>query len=383
MRVLFVTSPAEGHFYPMVPLAWALRSAGAQVLVAAPESFAGEVTTAGLPAAANCGPLDMIETMRPDPGSGTPRQATDPVESRRNTGRGFAKLAALVLPGTLELARSWGPDVVIAESMALAAPVVGSTLGVPYIEHRWGLAVQPELAAVARAEMSTLTGTPLPSPPVETLDVCPPSFQSPGASPAAAFAYMPYNGPAAVPAWTREPRQRPRVCLTLGTVLPRYGRVTPLMNLLLKALVQLDVEVVVAMREEDRRRLEDLDLLPAEVRTAAWLPLNAVLPACDAVVHHGGSGTTMTSLVHGLPQVALPHFADQFVNADRITTTGTGVALSPDEADADAVASAVSTVLADGRFRAAAAAVRSEIAALPTPAATVEVVRRFAGSVRA
>ncbi|MEU7171983.1 MULTISPECIES: nucleotide disphospho-sugar-binding domain-containing protein [Micromonospora] len=367
----------------MVPLAWALRSSGAQVLVATPASFADEVTTAGLPTAANCGPLDMIETMRPDPGSGTPRQAATAVEVRRNTGRGFAKLAALALPGTVELARSWGPDVVIAESMALAAPVVASMLGVPFVEHRWGLAVRPELAAVARDEMSAVTGALPPMPAVEVLDVCPPSFQLPGAPSSFAFAYVPYNGPATVPAWTREPRRRPRVCLTLGTVLPRYGRVTPLMDLLLKALVQLDVEVVVAMREQDRQRLESIDLLPVEVRTAAWLPLNAVLPACDAVVHHGGSGTTMTSLVHGLPQVALPHFADQFVNAGRITTTGTGVALSPEEADADAVASAVSTVLADDRFRAAAAAVRSEIARLPTPAATVDVVRRVADSVPA
>nr|AIW62993.1 glycosyltransferase [uncultured bacterium BAC-AB1442/1414/561] len=379
MRVLIVSSPAEGHFYPMVPLSWALRSAGAEVLVATPASFLCEVTGAGLPGAANCGPLDMIETMRPDPGTGTPRQAADPDEIRRNTGRGFAKLAKLALPGTLELARSWKPDVVIAESLALAGPVVAGELGVPFLEHRWGLAIRPELAAVSREQMSVLTGTTPPGPPAEVLDVCPPSFQFPDAGPATTFAYVPYNGPAEVPAWALRSRARRRVCLTLGTVLPRYGQVTPLMDVLIKALAELDVEIAVAMREEDRERLDRLQLLPAEVSTAAWLPLNAVLPACDAVIHHGGSGTTMTTLAHGLPQVALPHFADQFANAERLTQTGTGIALSPSEVDADSVAAAVAAVLHEDRYRRAADAVRAEIRTLPGPADMVGVVKRIAG----
>ncbi len=34
MRVLFVSYPAIGHVFPTVPLAWALRAAGHEVLVA-------------------------------------------------------------------------------------------------------------------------------------------------------------------------------------------------------------------------------------------------------------------------------------------------------------------------------------------------------------
>lgn len=48
MRVLFTTTPGRGHFFPMVPLAWALRCAGHQVVVAAPPQIAESVRAAGL-----------------------------------------------------------------------------------------------------------------------------------------------------------------------------------------------------------------------------------------------------------------------------------------------------------------------------------------------
>lgn len=374
MRVLFVTNPAEGHFYPMVPLAWALRSAGADVLVTAPEAFAGEVIGAGLPVRANCGPLDMIETMRPDNGDGPPRQAPSQDEVRRNTAKGFAKLAALALPGTLDVVASWRPDVIVAESAALAAPVAAEKFGVPYLEHRWGLAVAPELSAIAGEELAAMSGHGDRAIPVGVLDVCPPSFQRQDAPQGHRFRYVPYNGPAQLSDWVLRPRTKPRVCLTLGTVLPRYGQVTSLLEQSLEALSTMDVEVVVAMREDDRGRLERPDRLPDQLRTAEWLPLGVVLPVCDAVVHHGGSGTTLTTLVHGLPQVALPHFADQFANAERVGQVGVGIALLPSATNEESLAAAISAVLEDGRYAAAARQVAAEIAEQPTPAEAVRVV---------
>src|SRR4051812_34880722 len=50
MRVLFTTWDWAGHFFPMVPLGWALRAAGHEVLVATDPGFAPTVTGAGLPA---------------------------------------------------------------------------------------------------------------------------------------------------------------------------------------------------------------------------------------------------------------------------------------------------------------------------------------------
>ena len=50
MRVLFVTSPEKTIFLSMVPMAWALRTAGHEVRVASRPGFANVITQAGLTA---------------------------------------------------------------------------------------------------------------------------------------------------------------------------------------------------------------------------------------------------------------------------------------------------------------------------------------------
>ena len=52
------------------------------------------------------------------------------------------------------------------------------------------------------------------------------------------------------------------------------------------------------------------------------MPLAAVLPSCDAVVSHGGSGTVLATLAHGLPTVILPLGADQPLHADALRRAG-------------------------------------------------------------
>ena len=48
MRVLFATYPERTHFLAMVPLAWALRTAGHEVRVASQPTFTDVITRAVL-----------------------------------------------------------------------------------------------------------------------------------------------------------------------------------------------------------------------------------------------------------------------------------------------------------------------------------------------
>ncbi|MEI7866565.1 MAG: glycosyltransferase [Candidatus Methylumidiphilus sp.] len=43
---------------------------------------------------------------------------------------------------------------------------------------------------------------------------------------------------------------------------------------------------------------------------------------CAAVVHHGGAGTTQTSLSYGIPSVIVAHIADQYFGADELKRLG-------------------------------------------------------------
>lgn len=51
-------------------------------------------------------------------------------------------------------------------------------------------------------------------------------------------------------------------------------------------------------------------------------PHDALFCRVDAVVHHGGSGTTGTVLRSGTPSVVVPHFADQYHWAHRLSRLG-------------------------------------------------------------
>ncbi|MFI6930345.1 nucleotide disphospho-sugar-binding domain-containing protein [Streptomyces sp. NPDC050287] len=382
-RVLFTTCPAAGHFFPMVPLAWALRSAGHEVLVATPGSLVPEVTRAGLPVVACADSYDMIEVMRPKngggggPGGQPPRQNADPRQAVADTAQGFARLAELALPGTMRLIERWRPDIVVSEPMELAGPVAATRFGIPRVEHRWGLAPRPDLQAAATAAFRPATrvlATPHAAPPAALIDVCPPGFQHHDVPVGDPMAYVPYNGPSVLPDWALRPAERPRVCVTLGTVLPRYGRMEPLLEKVMEALAELDVEALVGMDESDATALRATARLPQQVRAAGWLPLGATLPLCDVIVHHGGSGTTMTSLVSGVPQLVLPHFADQFANAERIAALGAGIRLGQDQVTAASVREAVTALQGDSPQRKVSLALAAESAAQPLPSEMAALV---------
>jgi UDP:flavonoid glycosyltransferase YjiC (YdhE family) len=92
-----------------------------------------------------------------------------------------------------------------------------------------------------------------------------------------------------------------------------------------------------------------------------------LLPHCDAVISHAGSGTFLAALAAGLPQLCLPQSADQFLNAAAAEDARCGLALQPLDVSPRAIRSAVEQLLTDRGLRAAAERVRDEIASMPGP----------------
>ncbi|MEU7040272.1 nucleotide disphospho-sugar-binding domain-containing protein [Streptomyces varsoviensis] len=378
MRVLIGTGPLCGHFFPLVPLAWALRAAGHEVRVAAPGDFSPTVVAAGLPAAPTAAELPFARFMFHDrSGAAVPPPApgTDRATRLTHSGRGWGRLAAGTLDGTLDLVERWRPDLVVSEATEYAGQLAGAARGVPTVRIDW-LSAMPEYRVGARAELAAELdalglGDGLPEPPARL------SLRPDPADGAAALRYVPYSGRAVQPDWALAPRERPRVCLTLGSMLPTIGRLDFPGRLagLMDALTGRGLEVVVAVDEGVARRW---DPLPPGVRAAGWLPLELVAPACDVVIDHGGMGSTLTAAAHGVPQVVLPQTADQFANADWLTDQGAGLALPPDAADTAEVADACTRLLDEPRWAKGGAALADRIAAQPSPAAVVPLLERLA-----
>src|SRR4051812_21259617 len=111
MRLLFTTVPLAGHLFPMVPLAWAARAAGHEVLVATSDNFIPTVLRSGLPAVSWGPPADFVDLV-----AGAPPASADSVPERRYAhGRAFGRIAGRCLPGARSLVDAWQPDLLVCE----------------------------------------------------------------------------------------------------------------------------------------------------------------------------------------------------------------------------------------------------------------------------
>jgi UDP:flavonoid glycosyltransferase YjiC (YdhE family) len=194
------------------------------------------------------------------------------------------------------------------------------------------------------------------------LDPCPTAMQlPPGRSPRQPLQFVPYNGVAEHPPWLRYPPARPRVCVTWGTLMFEVDREDLfLAPRVVDALAKLDVEVVVAV---DPRSRPCFGPLPDNARFADALALHVLLPSCQAVVHQGGAGTTMTAVAAGVPQLILPAVVDQRFNATQLAAAGGGAI-----GDLDTVTAQVRDLLTEPHWQAGAKNLAEHNKTRPSPA---------------
>jgi UDP:flavonoid glycosyltransferase YjiC (YdhE family) len=318
---------------------------------------------------------------------------TGPGRPRPIGGNPWIVSAGSVAADLVPFAQWWRPDLVITDPMAYAGPLTAEVLGVPLVRVLWGPDwpssgfgmggfTAGQTSSWWPPELVTLYESYGARTAVDfaqfTIDPFPPSLQLPGLVNRVSMRQVPYNGSGPVPGWLTEPVRRPRLCVTWGTSTSEFvGEDAFLVPELLASLADLDVEVVLAVGSGDADRL---DVIPANVRVAENLPLDALLPSCAALVNQGGASTVVTAAVHGVPQVVIPQFADQPVNARLIAEAGAGVALDSQPLDPAQVRAAMTSVLFDPSMRAAAQRIRAEIQAAPSPAEIVPMIEALVGA---
>jgi glycosyltransferase len=375
MRVLMMTTPVPTQFAPLVPLAWALRAAGHDVLVVAQPNMIPMVRSAGLVAASAGEPHDPVTDVRRMLKDGKRPRETFPrlmPEQMGIYGKVWTKHAHVVLPEYLAVTRSFRPQLIIAEQMEYTALLVGALEDVPVLHHRWGVDPISDVALrFARTELADLAGDlgldglPLPA---EKLDPAPPSLQVPSAEPGTPIRYVPFNGTGVLPSWHRPETGVRRVVVSLGTATLALNGVPHVQTVLRASATVPDVEVIATCDEE---YWDALGPMPPQVRLVTPTPLHLFFDTCDAVVHHGGAGTSLTSTSFGLPQLVLPQWADQFDIGERLQTTGAGISLDDvaSQDDPATLADSLEKLLSKPEHRKAAEELSQEMAGMPSPAA--------------
>jgi UDP:flavonoid glycosyltransferase YjiC (YdhE family) len=381
MRILFTFAGGSGHLDPLVPVAQAMGAAGHAAAFAARPWMVPKVEALGF-AALPAGSDEGLTPVR------RPLLPLDSAREERDLRDGFARHIARERAADLRaLATDWRPDLIVWEETDFAAPVVAEHLDLPHaaviviaagtfvrtgliteplneLRAEYGLGPDPELVMLRRH----LVMSPIP-----------PGFRDPAAPlPATAHEFRPFSLEPSTrkgsPPWPEGLPDAPTVYFTLGTVFNMESG--DLFSRILSGLRGLPINLVVTVG----RDLDPLELgpQPANVHIERFIPQSVVLPHCDLVVSHGGSGSVIGALAHGLPMLLAPMGADQPSNAARCEALGVGRVLDVITATPAEVRAAAALLLADPTYRGAADRIREKFAALPGPESTVPLLERLA-----
>lgn len=399
MKILFASAPGYGLTLPLIPVVWAARAAGHEVLLATTAEIAEVSARAGLPVADVFPGRDIWTDLLATVKDGAAPDPDEPEEyrlARRHQGP-FGLFTAAMTAGTIEAGRAFGADLVVYPSDHGAGPLAAAALGAPALEVgnriSWSardtswrtehddflggelVALMREKLGIGDAPPNVIARIDPRAPSMGGLRADEEHVDERDGAPWWPMQFVPYNGGSVLPEWVLRKPDRPRVAVTLGTVVPAMTGVSSL-KVVLDALGGMDVEVVLAAGTAD---LSELGEFPENVRSVGYLPLSVFLPGCSAIVHHGGSGTTAAPLFYGVPQLVLPSFADNPMSAERVVERGVGLSHDPSTVDVATVRKLVSRLLEEESFRRAAEEVLGEMRGQPSPA---EVVARAVAVLR-
>jgi UDP:flavonoid glycosyltransferase YjiC (YdhE family) len=123
--------------------------------------------------------------------------------------------------------------------------------------------------------------------------------------------------------------------------------------------------IVVLGREQAPEDTAWLRRLPRDAAIRSLIAFDAVLPHLAGAIHHGGSGTTHALVTYAVPQIVVPHAADQAYQATGVTNTAVGIAIPAKSATLDTLERSLTAVLPDlSTYRNNARRLKDEFAAL-------------------
>jgi UDP:flavonoid glycosyltransferase YjiC (YdhE family) len=356
MRLAFVAPPFAGHFNPLFALARAARDAGYEADFITGARKLPIVERSGIrPVALHSIGEGMLEAIA---------NTAKPVRS--NPLRMLAqfrenlRLLPAICAELLQLWKADRPALLVADSVAPVAGLVGDRLGIPWIttiatplsiETRsgtpsycggWmpaagpfdglrdacgraavhgckravGLLFRRELAAVGLARLYRADGSEAIYSPHAILGFGLRELEFERDWPAAFQMIGPLSdAPEHAPA-PDIPDSRPRVLVTHGTHL-LWAKKALVADVVALSRALPQVQFVVSLGEPERAGQAG-EQVAARVRVAPFVPYGPDLARFDAILHHGGSGVAYAAILAGLPSLVVPRDYDQFDYAARI-----------------------------------------------------------------
>ena len=367
----------------MVPLARALEAGGHRVAFATDPGFCAYVRGVGFEA--HPAGLDQreaserLDAIMPE----SEWEAIAPEDGMRYLlSRLFGPIR---VPPMLEDLRSifaeWLPELVIHDTAEMAGAIAAEVAGIPHVEHSFGI-LRPELERrlATEAVAAISSGLGIRNPGVGGiggelyLDICPPGIQHPEIADVPHVQQIrPIGFDAApddvVPGWIADLPPRPTVYVTMGTF---FNNAASVFTTVLDGLRNEPVNIIVTVGKDVDPAV--LGPQPDNVHIERYIPQSQLLPYCQLLVSHGGSGALLGALNAGVPMLAIPRGADQYSNAARIVEVGLGLRLMESDLNPIAVRDSARRLLGDGQFARVARSQKQAIEDMPSPESVVPVL---------
>lgn len=391
MRILCVSAQMPGHLDWGGYLATAveLQRRGHEILWASGAAVQPQLESAGL----HHHVLQETGWRWPPPPPVQPRPGMDPhaiQQMRAERGLDQWLDVGRVIPAVEELgsvARSFAPDLLVSEAFVSAAALVAEMVDVPFVVAGWPAlqwtvseTSQP-VVALARQRLQMLcerfevAGT-------HWTDAGPPALLS-------QRLHITYWSPSwygdlpllpqtqhvggtvedeaqANLSWSMAGRrtERPLVLATLGT---SFANDPNFFVAAARAAAEIGAQPLLALGgfQPSQGVAAFQRELPPETLVTRHVDFARVLPHVAVAVHHGGAGTTHALVLHGVPQIIVPHAADQMHQAQGIMRSGAGLYMRPRAVTPAALAHAIRSLLPENAEpRQRARSLRDEFAAL-------------------
>ncbi|MEU5809433.1 macrolide family glycosyltransferase [Streptomyces sp. NPDC047718] len=164
---------------------------------------------------------------------------------------------------------------------------------------------------------------------------------------------------------------RPVLLISLGTAATGWSE---FFSLALEAFGDTEWDVVMAVG--DHVDPAELGEIPANFEVSRHVPQLDVLKHAGVFLTHAGMNSTMESLYHGVPMVAVPQMNEQRANALRVEELGLGRHLPREEVTVESLRDAVKAVAGDASVAERVRQMQATLHAVDGPVVAADAVEK-------
>lgn len=362
-RVLFVVLAEKGHVHPFIGPAQALARRGHAVAFYSPCDLRGPLGRAGFDEVF-VGASDEAPPPDANRGLAFAELVRDRERLRGWIGAMLIDSVPLEVQRLTAVVERFRPQVIVADPMAYAAPIVAARAGLPWagvstslnpvVPDDWRSELITTTSALPRAELFAAHGvsgarfrvSDCLSPDLNVVwssealvGAAPPGVMLAGASRPLAARGDEGEALALDPS-------RPLVFMALGSQIYHQPR---MFEVVIEASRGQGWQLVLAMGG-----LAATMRVPADVLALAYAPQPWLLARARAMISHGGANSVMEALAQGVPLLVSPICNDQPHNANFVAAAGAGIVCDLSRASSEAVRGHLAALCAEGPHRAAA-----------------------------